>query len=126
MTALLFIAVAVAGGAGAATRFAVDSAVLNRVRLGFPWVTLGINVTGSFTLGLLTALAAVSILAPIPALSLCAGFLGGYTTFSTTSNDSVRLLREKRYGASLANLAGTLFACLVAAAAGLGVGSLFQ
>lgn len=125
MSFALFLAVSLAGGLGAATRFSVDSAILNRFRMGFPWVTLAINVSGSFALGLLTSLAAGTLLPGDWALALGAGFLGGYTTFSTTSNDSLRLLQEKRYGASLGNLMGTLAAAVAAAALGLGLGSLF-
>lgn len=125
MSALLFWAVAVCGGLGAATRFAIDSTVINRVRLAFPWVTFFINVTGSFALGLLTAWLTGALGAPEWVLLLAAGFLGGYTTFSTTSYDTIRLLNERRYSASLLNLFGTLLAGLAAAALGLWCGSLF-
>lgn len=124
MNALVFWAAAVCGGLGAATRFAIDSAVLNRVRLAFPWVTLAINVSGSFVLGVLSAWLTFTLGAPAWILLLCAGFLGGYTTFSTTSHDSVRLLTERRYAASLFNLLGTLLATCAAAAFGLWCGSL--
>ena len=59
------------------------------------------------------------------ALPVAAGFLGGYTTFSTNSYETVRLLGEKRYVASLANAVGTLLAAVVAAGLGYWVGSLF-
>lgn len=124
MNPWLFWAAAACGGLGAATRFAVDSTIINCVRLAFPWVTLAINVTGSFALGLLTAWLAGTLGAPGWVLLLCAGFLGGYTTFSTTSYDTVRLLNEKRFAASLLNLLGTLVAGVGAAALGLWCGSL--
>ncbi|WP_104111496.1 fluoride efflux transporter CrcB [Arthrobacter sp. N199823] len=124
MNAFLFWAVAVCGGLGAATRFSIDSAVINRVRLAFPWVTFSINVTGSFALGLLTAWLTGALAAPEWVLLLGAGFLGGYTTFSTTSYDTIRLLNERRYIASLLNLFGTLLAGVAAAALGLWCGSL--
>ncbi|WP_218712036.1 fluoride efflux transporter CrcB [Arthrobacter sp. BF1] len=124
MNAFLFWAVAVCGGLGAATRFSIDSAVINRVRLAFPWVTFSINVTGSFALGLLTAWLTGALAAPEWVFLLGAGFLGGYTTFSTTSYDTIRLLNERRYIASLLNLFGTLLAGVAAAALGLWCGSL--
>jgi len=124
VTPLVFAALAAAGGLGAAARYALDGAVGSRLRTVFPWATFIINVSGSLALGLVTALAAGRLLPQELALVVGTGFLGGYTTFSTTSYETVRLLREKRYGASLANLAGTLGACLAAAAAGLGLGSL--
>lgn len=124
MTPLLFAAVAAAGGAGACARFALDSAISARVRTVFPWATFTINFTGSLALGLLTALAAGRLLDPAWALVLGTGFLGGYTTFSTASYETVRLLGEKRYAASLANAAGVLAACTGAAALGWWLGSL--
>ncbi len=125
MTPLVFVALAVAGGLGAATRFAVDGGISSRVRTIFPWATFAINVSGSLALGLLTALAAELLLPTAVALVVGTGFLGGYTTFSTTSYETVRLLGEKRYVASLANAVGTLAASVGAAALGYWVGSLF-
>lgn len=124
MNALLFWSVAACGGLGAATRFAIDSAILNRMRMSFPWVTFAINISGSFALGLLTAWLSGALEAPAWVLLLGAGYLGGYTTFSTTSYDTVRLLKERRFVASFLNLFGTLMAGVGAAAFGLYCGSL--
>lgn len=124
MTPLLFAAMAAAGGAGACARFALDSAISRRVRTVFPWATFTINFSGSLALGLLTALAAGQLLDPAWALVLGTGFLGGYTTFSTASYETVRLLGEKRYIASLANALGVLAACTGAAALGWWLGTL--
>lgn len=124
MNILLFWAVAACGGLGAATRFAIDSAVLNRMHMSFPWVTFAINISGSFALGLLTAWLSGTFAAPAWVLLLGAGFLGGYTTFSTTSCDTVRLLKERRFAASFLNLLGTLVAGVGAAALGVYCGSL--
>lgn len=125
MTPLVFLGVAVAGGLGAAARFAVDGVIGTRLRTIFPWATFAINVSGSLALGLLTALAAGHLLPPFWALVAGTGFLGGYTTFSTTSYETVRLLGEKRYVASLANAAGTLLATVAAAGFGYWAGTLF-
>lgn len=124
MNVLLFWAVAACGGLGAASRFAIDSAILNRMRMSFPWVTFAINVSGSFALGLLTAWLNGALAAPAWMLLLSAGFLGGYTTFSTTSYDTVRLLKERRVAASFLNLLGTLVSGVGTAALGLYCGSL--
>lgn len=124
MTPLLFAAMAAAGGAGACARFALDAAISRRVHTIFPWATFSINFSGSLALGLLTALAAGQLLNPAWALVLGTGFLGGYTTFSTASYETVRLLGEKRYAASLVNAVGVLAACTGAAALGWWLGSL--
>lgn len=118
MTPLVFVALAVAGGLGAAARFVVDGLIRSRLRTVFPWATFTINATGSLALGALTALAAVSLLPAGASFIAGAGFLGGYTTFSTASYETVRLLGERRYAASLGNAFGTLLVCVAAAALG--------
>ena len=61
-----------------------------------PWQTLGINVVGSFALGALTARA--QLINPKLSLFLGTGVCGGFTTYSTFSVDSVRLLDNGLYG----------------------------
>ena len=58
MTPLIFVAVAVAGGVGAALRFVLDTVVRRATGERFPWGILIVNVTGAFALGILTALVA--------------------------------------------------------------------
>jgi CrcB protein len=52
------------------------------------------------------------------------GFLGGYTTFSTASLETVRLLQERRWGPGLANGLGVLIGAMLAAGLGLWLGGL--
>ena len=111
----LAIGIALAGGLGAAVRHLVDTSLPDRVRARFPWGIMLINLTGSFALGLLVGLALDHPIASV----LSVGFLGGYTTFSTASLDSVRLLAARRYGAALWNGPGMLI--LATALAVLGI-----
>ena len=85
MTVLLFIALALAGGLGAASRMFLDGLIKSRIGGAIPWGTITINVSGSLVLGLLTGLASVQILPEAWHLIIGTGFLGGYTTFSTAS-----------------------------------------
>lgn len=119
MTPLLFALLALAGGAGAAARFILDGVIRSRLKTAFPWATTVINVTGSLALGVLTGLTAAHLLPEQLGLVLGAGFLGGYTTFSTASYETVQLIRQGRYGASL--LSGLLMLALCVAAASLGL-----
>jgi CrcB protein len=118
---LLAIAVALAGGVGAAGRMVLDGAVRSWTRLPYPLGTTVINVTGSFLLGVVTGIAAG--LGPW-ALVLGTGLLGGYTTFSTASFETVRLAQAGRWRAALMNGFGMLLLALLAAWLGLWAGSI--
>lgn len=110
-----------AGGFGAAARFALDGAVRTRWPSQFPWGILLINVLGSFLLGLLTGLVLDGAADPAWRLVLGVGFCGGFTTFSTALTDTVRLARERAWWPAVVNLLGTLAATVLAAAFGFGL-----
>ena len=110
-----------AGGLGAATRFAFAEWATKRWQASFPLATLLINVTGAFALGLLTTAASASA---EMRLLLGTGFLGGYTTFSTLSYDSHSLFRSGQTRAAWLNTLGSVALGVVAAALGLLCGAL--
>jgi len=122
---VIVVGVALAGSLGAVVRFVVDSALRARSGSSLPWPTVLINVVGSLLLGLLTG-AVLFHDAPAEMLTVVGvGFCGGFTTFSTTSVDSVRLIVARRYGAACAIALGTLAITLVAVAAGLGLAAVW-
>ncbi|GAB7190754.1 hypothetical protein NUM3379_14610 [Kineococcus sp. NUM-3379] len=120
---LVPVATALAGGAGAAARYAVDTSLRARLGDAFPWPTLAVNVSGSLLLGFLAGLA--------PALPWGAGllavagtgFCGGYTTFSTAAVEVVRLHGDGVPGRAAAYAAGSLLAGVAAALLGLLAGT---
>ena len=124
MTALLVLAVAAAGGVGAVARLVLDGLLRARVRIAYPLGTTVINVTGSLLLGLVTGLALAHGLPAEWRAVLGTGFLGGYTTFSTASYETVRLAQQRRYRAALVNGVGMLVLALAAAGLGLWLGEL--
>lgn len=119
MSIWLFVALSVAGGLGAACRYLLDSAMKPRFRGAFPWSTVLINASGSLALGFLTGAAGHGLLPQGLSVVLGAGFLGGYTTFSTASYETVRLVQDGKRAAALANALGTLVVCAAFASAGL-------
>lgn len=121
---VVFALAAVAGGIGAALRFFVDGLVRDHVPSTFPLGTAVINITGSLALGLLVGLTLNEITSPELQTILGAGLLGGYTTFSTASVETVRLAHERRYRAALVNGFGMLILCVLAALLGLWIGGL--
>lgn len=124
MTPLVFVALALAGGVGAVCRFALDGVIRARTAGIAPWGTITINLSGSLALGILTGLAAASLLPGAWLAVAGTGFLGGYTTFSTASVETVRILQERRWGTGVVVGLGTLVAAIALAGLGLWVGSL--
>lgn len=108
-----FLAVAAGGGCGAVLRYAATQAQPDGS--GFPWTTFAINVAGSALLAglLLLPLARRST---VWAAALGPGVLGGFTTFSATSEQARFLLAEGRAGLAGAYVVGTLAAGLAAVA----------
>lgn len=125
MNALTVLAVALAGGVGAAARLLVDGVVRARVPASFPVGIMLVNVTGSLLLGLITGLALGGLVAPAWQLILGGGLMGGYTTFSTASYETVRFVQDGRYLAALTNGLGMLVASVLAAGLGLWLGLQF-
>ena len=111
--------VCAAGGVGAALRLVLDGLIRARVRSNYPVGTTVINLTGSLLLGLIAGLAGHQLLPPAAQLIAGTGLLGGYTTFSTASFETVRLVEERRYLAAALNGFGMLVTGTGAAALGL-------
>jgi fluoride exporter len=118
---ITFVGVAVASAVGAPARFLLDRYVAPRTRGVFPWGTFSINVSGSFLLGLLVGLGAHHGLSKTAVTILGTGFCGAYTTFSTFSVDTIRLVEEGSILEATMNVTASLAAGLLAAAAGLGL-----
>ena len=123
MTPLLFAAIAVAGGLGAVARMVVDGLIKSRMSGAIPWGTILINVSGSLLLGFAAGLAAGQMLSEEWFLIVGTGFLGGYTTFSTASFETVRLVQERAWAASAVSALGTLVIATGAAGVGLWLGA---
>jgi CrcB protein len=122
VTPLLFLAVSLAGGLGAALRLFVDGSVRSRLRTTVPLGTLLINVVGSLLLGLVTGLTLALWLPAAWQLVIGGGLLGGFTTFSTASYEAVRLAQTRRSLAAVVTGFGMLVASVGCAFLGLWLG----
>lgn len=121
MSPLAWAALIVAGAIGASLRYLADIAVTERGTGAFPWATFLINVTGSFLLGLVTGLGLHHGLHKAARVIAGVGFCGAYTTFSTFTFETVRLLEAGESIAAFKNAVATLLVGLAAGAAGLAV-----
>jgi fluoride exporter len=116
--AIAALVICIAGGIGAALRLILDGLIRTRIGFSYPVGTTLINVTGSFLLGVVTCLAASQLIPHECQLVVGTGLLGGYTTFSTASFETVRLIEDHRYVAAALNGLGMLLICTTAAALG--------
>jgi fluoride exporter len=116
----VFLAVAFAGAVGSGARYGLDL-LFRRDAHSVPWVTIAINVGGSFVLG---ALVAILDAHPHPSVrpALTIGLLGGFTTFSTFSLETYRLLDRGHVGLASAYSLGSVAASLLAVTLGIVVG----
>ena len=90
--------VGVGGFVGSIARYLVAVLFANQMSSVFPFATLAVNIVGCFVIGVLFALSdRGNILSPEWRVLLTTGFCGGFTTFSTFSYESLRLIQDGEY-----------------------------
>jgi CrcB protein len=120
------VLVFVGGGIGATFRYSLQGAVYKLTGTQFPYGTLLVNVLGCLAIGLLmTAFEERFLVNPSLRLFLTIGILGGFTTYSSFSYETVSMLREGNYFAGTANVLYTTLNCLGATWIGTVIGKLF-
>jgi CrcB protein len=112
--------VAVGGGVGSALRYGLTRRI-GVDETGFPAATFAVNVVGSLVLGVLIGMLAARVSADIRA-GLFVGLLGGFTTYSTFSFESVALVREGTPGIAVTYVVASIVVGLSLAWVGLVIG----
>lgn len=113
----------IGGGAGSLLRYGAQVLLHERIHpYSFPWSTFSVNLIGSFLIGLFYALAERYHLSAETRLALTTGLCGGFTTFSTFSQESLTLLRQGHYAAFALYTLASVAAGIAAALAGGWVG----
>ena len=113
----------IGGGLGAVARYLLQGFVYRFSGTEFPYGTLIVNILGCFTIGLLMSSMEERFLAtPTLRLFLTIGILGGFTTFSSFSYETMALLREGNFLAGGINVLSSVVVCLGATWLGLGLG----
>ncbi len=117
------ILVMTGGALGAGARFALGRALADATPAGWPWPTLIVNVLGGLLMGLLAATISRYGAGEAARLALGVGLLGGFTTFSAFSLETVGLIARGQGASALAYIAASVLAALAALYAGQAIGT---
>lgn len=120
---MTWLLIALGGAAGSVLRYGVGRLAMHYLGTGTVVGTFIVNITGSFALGFFLGLVVQRGGIPADLRAMIAiGLLGGYTTFSTLSYDTLRLLESGEISRAALNLLGNLVIGLAAAWLGLLLG----
>ncbi len=113
------------GGIGSGLRYVVSVVAARWFGTDFPYGTLIVNVTGAFVIGLVQQLGTETVLvSDTTRLFLTTGMMGGLTTYSTFSYETVRLMEANAWSHAWINIAVTTVVCLSVCFLGIAVGHL--
>jgi len=111
--------IVVAGGLGSGSRYLIGTWAVERIGAGFPYGTILVNLLGCFAIGFAMQAASVSSWSPELRAAVTAGFLGGFTTYSSFNQETLSLFANGSPGAAAVNVAITLAGGLAAGWLGL-------
>lgn len=120
-TALTYLSIALGGALGSVARFFCAEWIVARWPSAFPFGTLFVNVLGSLIIGMAAAMGESDARIQLPLLArqfIMIGILGGYTTFSSFSLQTLMLMRNGAWLLAAVNAAASVFLCVLAAWAG--------
>ncbi len=126
-----YLYVFLGGGLGAVCRYLATTAIGARFGMMFPFGTLFVNTFGSFLMALimgflLTMAKTNNLLSEPLRLLLTVGFLGGFTTFSSFSMETLTLLRSGSIVLAVSNITANVMLGLIAAILGLCLATMIQ
>ena len=114
------ILVLIGGGLGSVARYLTSTWMAGRFGATFPWGTLTVNVAGAFIIGLLATLADdYGRIGPQARVFLVIGVLGGFTTFSSFSLETLRLAQDGELSSTVLNVLGNVGLSLIAVTLGV-------
>lgn len=101
---MIALGVAIGGALGAVARYTLEGVIAPRQRSPFPLSTLVVNVTGSIALGTLVGFAVGGRIPETTLTWVGTGFVGGFTTFSTFTYETVKLIEDRAWRYALWSL----------------------
>lgn len=112
--------IGIGGFLGANARYAFGRWISHHLGIAFPWGTGIVNVTGAFLIGVIFTLLTDRVVDdPMWRQLVIVGFLGGYTTFSSFTFESVTMMQDGRWMPALAYIVGSNALGLLACFAGI-------
>jgi len=118
-----FILICLGGAVGTGARYVLGGLVARALGPDLPYGTLLVNVLGSFLIGLIQQLGLSTLLISDTArVVLAIGVLGGFTTYSSFSYETLRLVETGSWVAATVYIVLTTALCLVGCAVGLSLG----
>ena len=118
------VLVCIGGAVGSGMRYLVAVGAARWIGPEFPWGTLIVNLVGAFLIGLVQHLAAAHVVSEESRLLLSTGVMGGLTTYSAFSYETVRLAELGDWRGAILNVLGTTMLCLALCVAGMALGRL--
>lgn len=120
-----YILVLIGGGIGATTRYWASNVVYRWLPADFPYGNLFVNISACFLIGfLMTGLNERFLLNPSLRVFLTIGLLGGYSTFSSFSYETIALIRDGEFLRAVVNVSASVGVGLLSTSAGAFVGEL--
>jgi CrcB protein len=113
----LYFWIFLGSGVGGLARFALSGLIAHRLGETFPWGTFAVNVSGSFVIGFFATLTDPDGRMLVGATArqfVMTGVLGGFTTYSSFSLQTLALARDGEWVRAAANAAGTFTLCFLA------------
>lgn len=120
----LYLGVFFFGAAGCLSRYWLSSILSAHFGKSFPFGTLAVNVIGSLFIGFIAEVAGreSGAVSPILRTALISGFLGGFTTFSAFSLETVQMLSSGKIESALLNIGASLGICFLTTWLGILIG----
>ncbi|WP_192821625.1 fluoride efflux transporter CrcB [Rufibacter sp. LB8] len=115
----MILAIGLGSFLGGIARYLLSLAIQTKVGVAFPFGTLAVNVVGCLLIGAVFGLAEKGNLSPEGRLFLATGVLGGFTTFSAFSYETVAMLRDGQVGYAAAYVTGSVLLGLLSTFAGM-------
>ena len=115
----IILAIGIGSCIGGICRYLLSQFIQNKFLSTFPFGTLGVNIIGCFLIGIVFGLSERGNFTMEWRLFLATGLLGGFTTFSSFSNETVSLLRDGQLWHAFTYIACSVVICLLATFTGI-------